>query len=105
MPAVRWVGGVELELIAIATGARIVPRFQELTAKKLGTARSMRELSFGTTKDRMLQIEGMPNAKSVLQFCSFVCLCMLSDDLCGFLRSLMHSEKSRCWGQENHKED
>ncbi|CAI9287295.1 unnamed protein product [Lactuca saligna] len=32
LSAVRWVGGVELELIAIATGGRIVPRFQELTA-------------------------------------------------------------------------
>ncbi|KAI5442168.1 hypothetical protein KIW84_011292 [Lathyrus oleraceus] len=36
LPAVRWVGGVELELIAIATSGRIVPRFQELTAEKLG---------------------------------------------------------------------
>ncbi|OAY73387.1 T-complex protein 1 subunit epsilon [Ananas comosus] len=36
LPAVRWVGGVELELIAIATGGRIVPRFQELTPEKLG---------------------------------------------------------------------
>src|SRR5690349_10617736 len=26
LPSVRWVGGVEIELIAIATGARIVPR-------------------------------------------------------------------------------
>jgi T-complex protein 1 subunit epsilon len=39
LPAVRWVGGVELELIAIATGGRIVPRFQELTANKLGKVR------------------------------------------------------------------
>ena len=38
LPAVRWVGGVELELIAIACNARIVPRFSELTAEKLGTA-------------------------------------------------------------------
>merc|ERR1740137_329215 len=29
LPAVRWVGGPEIELIAIATGGRIVPRFQE----------------------------------------------------------------------------
>ncbi|PHT52505.1 T-complex protein 1 subunit epsilon, partial [Capsicum baccatum] len=36
LPAVRWAGGVELELIAIATGGRIVPRFQELTPEKLG---------------------------------------------------------------------
>ncbi|KVI08088.1 Chaperonin Cpn60/TCP-1, partial [Cynara cardunculus var. scolymus] len=36
LPAVRWVGGVELELIATATGGRTVPRFQELTPEKLG---------------------------------------------------------------------
>ena len=28
LPAVRWVGGVEIELLAMATGARIVPRFE-----------------------------------------------------------------------------
>merc|ERR1712002_770966 len=38
MPAVRWVGGPGIELIAIATGDRIVPRFEELTAEKLGKA-------------------------------------------------------------------
>merc|ERR1712203_1333349 len=38
LPAVRWVGGPEIELIAIATGGRIVPRFQELTPDKLGYA-------------------------------------------------------------------
>lgn len=57
LPAVRWVGGVELELIAIATGGRIVPRFQELTADKLGKAGLVREVSFGTTKEKMLVIE------------------------------------------------
>ncbi len=36
LPAVRWVGGVELELLAMATGARIVPRFSELAPDKLG---------------------------------------------------------------------
>merc|ERR550539_1158934 len=58
LPAVRWVGGPEIELIAIATGGRIVPRFQELTPQKLGTAGKVRELTFGTTKDKMLVIEG-----------------------------------------------
>merc|ERR1712126_617844 len=57
LPAVRWVGGPEIELIAIATGGRIVPRFSELTSEKLGTAGKVREMSFGTTKDRMLVIE------------------------------------------------
>ena len=47
---IRWVGGPEIELIAIATGGRIVPRFQELSAEKLGKAGLVRELNFGTTK-------------------------------------------------------
>lgn len=68
LPAVRWVGGVEIELIAMATGARIVPRFQELTADKLGKAGSVRELVFGTTKDKMLVIEGCENSKAVTIF-------------------------------------
>eukprot|EP00421_Protoceratium_reticulatum_P009618 CAMPEP_0168374670 /NCGR_PEP_ID=MMETSP0228-20121227/9420_1 /TAXON_ID=133427 /ORGANISM="Protoceratium reticulatum, Strain CCCM 535 (=CCMP 1889)" /LENGTH=543 /DNA_ID=CAMNT_0008387623 /DNA_START=71 /DNA_END=1702 /DNA_ORIENTATION=- len=65
MPAVRWVGGVELELIAIATGGRIVPRFEELSAAKLGTAGVVRELTFGTTKEQMLVIEDCANSKAV----------------------------------------
>ena len=68
LPAVRWVGGVELELIAIATNARIVPRFSELSPEKLGTAGSVREEAFGTTKDRMIVIEDCPNSKAVTVF-------------------------------------
>jgi T-complex protein 1 subunit epsilon len=68
LPAVRWVGGVELELIAIATGGRIVPRFSELANAKLGKAGRVREVSFGTTKERMLVIEdcACSNAVTVL---------------------------------------
>jgi T-complex protein 1 subunit epsilon len=65
LPAVRWVGGVELELIAIATGGRIVPRFQELSADKLGRAGRVREVSFGTTKERMLVIEQCASSQAV----------------------------------------
>ena len=68
LPAVRWVGGPEIELIAIATGGRIVPRFSELTPEKLGTAGVVRELSFGTTKDRMLVIEECKNSRAVTIF-------------------------------------
>lgn len=68
LPAVRWVGGVEIELLAMATGARIVPRFEELTADKLGFAKSVKEVGFGTTKDRMLIVEGCPNMKAVTIF-------------------------------------
>merc|ERR1712217_810045 len=65
LPAVRWVGGVELELIAIATGGRIVPRFEELSPEKLGYAGSVKELTFGTSQDQMLVIEDCANSKAV----------------------------------------
>ncbi len=68
LPAVRWVGGVEIELIAIATGGRIVPRFEELTAEKLGTAGEVKEIEFGTVHDRMLVIQGCPNTRAVTVF-------------------------------------
>ncbi len=68
LPAVRWVGGPEIELIAIATNGRIVPRFEELSADKLGTAGKVREISFGTTKDRMLVIEECANTRAVTVF-------------------------------------
>jgi len=68
LPAVRWVGGVELELIAIACNARIVPRFSELSSDKLGTAGKVYEESFGTTKDRMIIIEDCPNSRAVTVF-------------------------------------
>ena len=65
LPAVRWVGGVEIEHIAIATGGRIVPRFSELSADKLGKAGLVREVTFGNTKDRMLVIEDCANSNAV----------------------------------------
>jgi len=65
LPSVRWVGGVEMELLAIATNGRIVPRFSEVSAAKLGKAGMVREISFGTTKDRMLVIEDCANSKAV----------------------------------------
>mmetsp|Transcript_5259 Transcript_5259/g.9309 ORF Transcript_5259/g.9309 Transcript_5259/m.9309 type:complete len:524 (+) Transcript_5259:169-1740(+) len=68
LPAIRWVGGVEIELIAIATGARIVPRFEDLTPEKLGKAGLVKEIAFGTTKDRMLYIEDCENSKAVTVF-------------------------------------
>eukprot|EP00931_Biecheleriopsis_adriatica_P021117 TRINITY_DN138_c0_g1_i2.p1 TRINITY_DN138_c0_g1~~TRINITY_DN138_c0_g1_i2.p1 ORF type:complete len:568 (+),score=168.82 TRINITY_DN138_c0_g1_i2:244-1704(+) len=65
LPAVRWVGGVELELIAIATGGRIVPRFEELSPEKLGKAGVVREVTFGTTKEQMLIIEDCSKSGAV----------------------------------------
>lgn len=68
LPAVRWVGGMELELIAIATGGRIAPRFSELTPEKLGKAGKVKEVQFGTTSDKMLVIEDCSNTKALTVF-------------------------------------
>ncbi|CAK5268492.1 unnamed protein product, partial [Mycena citricolor] len=68
LPAVRWVGGPEIELIAIATQGRIVPRFEDLSAEKLGKAGIVREISFGTTRDKMLVIEECANTRAVTIF-------------------------------------
>ncbi|KII69032.1 T-complex protein 1 subunit epsilon [Thelohanellus kitauei] len=65
LPAVRWVGGMEIELIAISTGGRIVPRFSELTPAKLGHAALVKEVTIGTTNQTLLTIEGCKNSKAV----------------------------------------
>ena len=57
LSAVSAVGGAEMELIAIGTGGRIVPRFSELTPEELGTAGLVEGITFGTNKDRMLSIQ------------------------------------------------
>jgi len=69
LPAVRWVGGVEIEHIAIATGGRIVARVEELTPDKLGTAGKVKQISMGTNnsrqQDRILILENCANQKAV----------------------------------------
>lgn len=65
LPAIRWVGGPELELMAIATNGRIIPRFEEIEPKKLGKAGRVREVAFGTSKDRMIFIEECENTRAV----------------------------------------
>ena len=84
LPAVRWVGGPEIELIAIATNGRIVPRFEDLSSEKLGRAGLVREMSFGTTREKMLVIEECANTRAVTVFVrgsnkmvrsSFNCFC------------------------------
>ena len=55
-------------MIAIATNGRIVPRFEDLSPEKLGRAGLVRELEFGTTRDRMLVIEECANTRAVTVF-------------------------------------
>jgi T-complex protein 1 subunit epsilon len=65
LPSVRWVGGVEIELLAIATGARIIPRFEEITPDKLGKAGLIKEMSFGTSNDKVILIQECEKSKAV----------------------------------------
>ena len=59
---------ISCKLIAIATQGRIVPRFEDLTKEKLGKAGIVREVSFGTTRDKMLVIEECANTRAVTIF-------------------------------------
>ncbi|KAL6839356.1 hypothetical protein ACP4OV_030626 [Aristida adscensionis] len=66
LPAIRWVDRVDLELIALATGGRVVPRFQELSPEDLGKAGLVRVESFGRTiMDRMFHIEQCANPRAI----------------------------------------
>jgi T-complex protein 1 subunit epsilon len=65
LPAIRWVGGQEIELIALATGGRIIPRFTEIKPEKLGRARIVKEHHFGTENQKMIVIEDCQVNKSV----------------------------------------
>ena len=55
-------------MIAIATEGRIVPRFEDLTPEKLGKAGIVREVTFGTTRDKMIVIEECANTRAVTIF-------------------------------------
>lgn len=57
LPAVRWVGGSDIESIAIATKGSIVSRFEDLSKDKLGHADKVYEVEFGTTRDKMIILE------------------------------------------------
>lgn len=63
--AVRWVSGTDIELLALATGARIVPRFEELHPQKLGFAGLVEEISFGNQQSNMLVVKDLSATKSV----------------------------------------
>lgn len=62
--AIRWAKGEDIEAIALATGARIVPRFEELTPAKLGHADKVAETSLGTASDKMIVIEGFSKRRN-----------------------------------------
>jgi T-complex protein 1 subunit epsilon len=68
LSAVRWVSGSEIELLAVATGAQIVPRFNEITTATLGHASRIRENCFGNTEERLLIVENCAKSRAVSIF-------------------------------------
>lgn len=44
---------------------RIIPRFEEITSDKLGRAGAVREVTFGTSREKMLVIENPQNTSAV----------------------------------------
>ncbi|KAK1347636.1 subunit epsilon of T-complex protein 1 [Hamiltosporidium tvaerminnensis] len=60
LPAIRWVGGSEMELIAVHTRGSIISRFEDLRPEDLGRG-SVKELSLGTENEKIIVIEN--NAK------------------------------------------
>lgn len=65
LKAVRWVSGTDVELLALATGARIIPRFEELHPQKLGFAGIVEELNYGTTSNNMIVVKDLSHQKAV----------------------------------------
>lgn len=66
--AIRWVDGMSLEHVALATDGRIIPRFEYITPEKLGKAGKAREITFGTTNERMTLLEDCAKSKAVTIF-------------------------------------
>jgi len=65
LPAVRWVGGVEIEHIAMATDGRIIPRFEDISPEKLGKCGKVKEITFGTRKEKMLVFENCSKTTAI----------------------------------------
>ena len=65
LPSVRWVGGAEIEQIALATGGRIINNFSDIKKEKLGSARVIKEINIGTKNQKMIVIEDCPKKKAI----------------------------------------
>jgi T-complex protein 1 subunit epsilon len=74
--------GADDQLIAIATNGRIVPRFEDLSPEKLGRAGLVREMTFGTTREKMLVIEECANTRAVTVFVRGSNKMVRADTLC-----------------------
>lgn len=60
LPAIRWVGGPELEAIALHLNANIISRFEDLKSDDLGIG-NVKEISIGTQNEKIIIIESPQN--------------------------------------------
>ncbi|KAM0677322.1 T-complex protein 1 subunit epsilon [Binucleata daphniae] len=67
LPAIRWVGGGEIEQIAVHTNTNIISRFEDLTEKDLGTA-DVKEISLGTENEKIIVLKNNQDKKTVTIF-------------------------------------
>lgn len=65
LPAIRWVGGSDLEAIALHTNGSIVARFEDLREEDLGRG-TVRELSLGTEDEKVIIITSESKAGTIL---------------------------------------
>lgn len=65
IPAIRWVGGSDLEAIAIHTGGSIIARFEDLREEDLGRG-TVREASLGTEDEKVIVVESRLRAGTIL---------------------------------------
>lgn len=65
--AIDSVSNEDIEKISMATRSKLVPKIDELTADKLGTAQCVREMNIGTNSNNsMIVIEGGKEASNVV---------------------------------------
>lgn len=64
LPAVRWVGGNDLGLIAVHINACIISRFEDLSSGDLGIA-NIKEINLGTENKKFIVIENNNKKKAV----------------------------------------
>lgn len=60
LPAIRWVGGQDMELAAVYTKGNIISRFEELTHEDLGTGK-VEEIVLGTENEKCLKLTHYTN--------------------------------------------
>ncbi|KAM0685810.1 T-complex protein 1 subunit epsilon, partial [Conglomerata obtusa] len=67
LPAIRWVGGSEIEQIAVHTGANIISRFEDLRSEDLGKA-YVKEISLSTESEKIIILKNHNDRKTVTIF-------------------------------------